>query len=276
MNDELRQALAEAPSAGAAFAAAIRLGKAKNPKLTLGFVARRAGIPSTGYLSDVLTGRRKLHAKYRAPLLKALDLSGTAAELITRLSALDDGSEGEERAQLDADLEALRKVLRLQTRALPERLAGTFFAFEVFAAFGLTGQRASRADLRRFFGTARGIELEGALAQLMQAGLVEREDEEFRIVSDQINFIAGADGISHIDYLTMALRDAEKRVAAWCGKKDESFFSSSILSVKASQYREALPRIKETVQKLESDLESGEADRLVRFNVQIFPLDGDG
>ncbi len=274
MDDELRSALAEATTASAALSAAMRLGKAKNAKLTLGFVARRAGIPSTGYLSDVMSGRRRLSHKYREGLFAAVGVEGTGADLLRVLCALEDEPDEEERSKLEREREALRKFLRQQSRSMPERLAGMFFAFEVFGALGLSGQRASRAQLRAFFGAGRGVEIERALAILLQAGLVERRGEDFHAVTDQINFFGGEDGMSHLDYLTMALRDAEKRVSDWYGKKDESFFSSSIISVKDSTYRAALPSIKDGIRRMESEIESGEADRIVRVSVQIYPLEG--
>jgi hypothetical protein len=274
MEDDLRATLAAAESFSDAIAAAIKLQKSKNERLTLGVLAKRAGIPSTGYIADLVSGRRRLNAKYRDGLLAALGIEERGAELVKTLAALDelDGDDHAERERLAKQRDGLRKLLRQQNRAMPDRMRSMFFAFEVFAAFGLSGQKATRADLREFFGGSRGIELEQALGLLMQAGLIERRDDTFHVVNDNVNFFAGEDGLSHLDGLTLALREAEERVGAWYGKKAESFFSSSIVSVKDATYRAALPGIKSAMLRMESDLESGEADRLVRFNVQIYPL----
>lgn len=272
-DEEIRHAIAETQTASEAFRIAIRLCKARNPKKTLGFLAREAGIPSTGYLSDVASGRRQLAAKYQESLLGALGIYGTVAEFVRILISLELlDSESAEWKIVEKSRENLRKLMRQQNRSMPERLAGMFFAFEVFAAFGLTGQKSTRPALRGFFGVSRGIEIDRALALLIQSGLIERREDEFFVISDQVNFFGGDDGMSHLEYLTMAIRDAETRLGNWFDRRDESFFLSSILSVKDENYREVLPKIKDAIRRHESDLESGDADRLVRFNVQIYPL----
>ncbi len=270
--DESKSNLADLDRAHDALALLIRRAKALNPKQTLGFLAKKAGIPSTGYLSDVMSGRRQLHAKYRDALLDALDVTGTVRSFVTVLLHLEDVGSGDGSDGLQIERDAIRKVLRQQSRQFPERLAGMFFAFEVFAAFGLSGQKATRDQLREFFGVGRGIEIERALGLLIQSGLIEREGDAFRIVSDQFYFI-GKDGLSHIDYLTMALREAEDKVSTWYEKPDQSFFVSSILSVKDATFRAKLPEIKAAMKRVESDLETGDADRLIRVNVQIYPLE---
>ncbi len=272
MTEESKSNLADLERAHEALALLIRRGKAHSPKQTLGFLAKKAGIPSTGYLSDVMSGRRQLHPKYRDALLDALVVTGTVRSFVTVLLQLEDLAEGDHADELVKEREAIRKVLRQQSRQFPERLAGMFFAFEVFAAFGLSGQKATRNQLRDFFGVGRGIEIERALGLLLQSGLIEREGDTFRIVSDQFYFI-GKDGLSHIDYLTMALREAEEKVSAWYERPDQSFFVSSILSVKDGAYRAKLPEIKAAMKRVESDLETGDADRLIRVNVQIYPLE---
>lgn len=272
MTEEPKSNLADAERAHEALAMLIRRGKALNPKQTLGFLAKKADIPSTGYLSDVMSGRRILHAKYRDVLLDALNVTGTVRSFVTVLLAIEDLDGGPGSEELVREREAIRKVLRQQSRQFPERLAGMFFAFEVFAAFGLSGQKATRDQLRAFFGVGRGVEIERALGLLLQSGLIERDGETFRIVSDQFYFI-GKDGLSHIDYLTMALREAEEKVGAWYERPDRSFFVSSILSVKDSTYRVRLPELKAQMKRFESDLETGDADRLIRVNVQVYPLE---
>lgn len=272
MTEEPKSNLADVERAHEALALLIRRSKALDPKQSLGFLAKKAGIPSTGYLSDVMSGRRVLHAKYRDALLDALSVTGTVRSFVTVLLAIEDLDGGTGSEELLKERDAIRKVLRQQSRQFPERLAGMFFAFEVFAAFGLSGQKATRDQLRAFFGVGRGVEIERALGLLLQSGLIERDGDAFRIVNDQFYFI-GKDGMSHIDYLTMALREAEEKVSAWYDKPDESFFVSSILSVKDAVYRAKLPELKARMKRVESDLETGDADRLIRVNVQVYPLD---
>lgn len=274
MEHQLARELAEATDAGDAIGRAYRLRKEADSKVTLGFLCKRASIPSTGYLSDVIKGRRALHPRYREALLAALGLTSVAAEFVEMLLARDDKDQPEaERAELEQRIAGHRKLLAAVTATLPQKLQSMFFSFEVFCAFGLFNHRATKEQLRGYFGAARGVELEMALHLLKAAALVEEDGDSLRLVSERINFIGSEDGMSHLEFLRLSILDAQAKVESWYPRRTEAFFAASILSVKASTYAEALPAVRERIQLLESSLESDAADRLVRFNVQIYPLD---
>jgi len=92
-------------------------GKAKSRKFSLGHVCRRAGIPSTGYFSDVMKGKRILHMKHLEGIARAFLLSTDERSLLSGLVANDRAKTAPERANIADELIKLRKLL--QIRQLP-------------------------------------------------------------------------------------------------------------------------------------------------------------
>ncbi len=248
--------------------------KRANPKLTLGALCRKIGIKSTGYLADVFGGRRKLGPAYWQPLLSALGIDGAAAEYLSLKLAVEREPELGKDAATMLRLETLAKLVGSTQGTLPDRIRQVFFAFEVFSAFGLFRNKPTRTDLRGYFGAARGIELDLALHVLKSLALIEEGDEgAFHLLSDHVNFSDADDGLSHLDFLRLALRDADDKLARLYEQRGRTFFSSSIVSVREAAFVKALPAIKERIRLIESELETGDADRLVRFNIQIYPIE---
>ncbi len=67
------------------------------------------------------------------------------------------------------------------------------------------------------------------------------------------------------------MEDARRNVDRWREKRDESIFSSYIISVKRSQYLKVVDQLRRNLLEIQSNLESDDADMLVRFNIQVFP-----
>ena len=63
--------------------------KKEKREISLGYICKRAGIPSTGYLSDVFKGKRRLNSKYTEGILKALRLKGQEKKFVDLLVAKD-------------------------------------------------------------------------------------------------------------------------------------------------------------------------------------------
>mgnify|MGYP000967579439 CR=1 FL=1 len=84
-----RLLLLDAKDAHGAILSLYRFGKASNAKWSLAYIAKKANISSTGYLSDVLKGKRILHPKYQDSIGLALGLNPGEAEYLSTLIALE-------------------------------------------------------------------------------------------------------------------------------------------------------------------------------------------
>ena len=253
-----------------------RLRKAANAKHSLAFFCREAGIPSTGYLSDVLSGKRTLATKYKRPIIAAFGLKAERARFLRLLIDRDNEAQGKRRRQLEQKVALARKALKITFRRIPGELQGLFTALEVFCAFSLFRNRPTLTDLTGYFGDGRRGEVEAALATLTGLKLIAVDEEDptrHRLLTDHIVFSEGTEGFSHVEFLKLALANAVDEIGYWFPKKDESYFSSVTMSVNRQQFRKVLGELKQKMLLTQAELESPEADSLVRFNVQIYPLD---
>ncbi len=247
------------------------LRKAENAKYSLTFLCRAAGIKSKGTLADVMNGRRKLNAEYWEDLAHAFGLDGIRSELFLLLLRNDAAEEADVKKALVAEIASHRKSIAAADETLPERLRGMFFAFEVFCAFGLYKNEPTRENLRDYFGRAMGVELDAALHLLASSGLAELHGERYKLLRDTVKFTDSEDGISHLNFLRLSIEDAMRKVDKWQPKKELTYFESNMISVRTKDYEKELPRIKETIRKLQTNLESSDADMILRFNVQVYP-----
>ena len=232
-----------------------------------------AGISSTGYLSDVLSGRRKLHLKYRRGITKAFKLGGAAARCLQTLLALDHEKDDARRAKLERRLTLLRKALRIERPPMAPELAELFLAVEVFCAFGLYQNRPTGDDLIGYFGPDRTKDIEAALQLLERLGMVRLEASgRYALLSEQVLFGNRPGSLTAVDFLKLALNDAAANVERWFPAKDQSHFASIIISVNYADYMTKLKKLKTDLLVTQADLESGAADRLVRFNIQVYPI----
>lgn len=274
MHLDTARILAEAPTSTVAIRALYEHFKAQNPKFSLAVICRRSGIASRGNLSDVLTGKRYLHLRYLPGIVRAFGLAGEAAECLQLLIARDQEKDLAERQRMDRRIATLRKTLLIQRRAIPKNLAAIFFGIEVFCAFGLFKNVATREQLARYFSSDPRIRLEEALAILVEMNMIAQEGDVFRVTASHVVFDEDTIGVSHIDFLKLALTNASDHVESWFQQKTLAYFESSVLSVKKNVFKVALKNLKSEMLIKQAELESGDADMLVRFNVQVYPIGG--
>jgi hypothetical protein len=287
----VRDALASAPTASDALRALYELAKAADRRASLAYLCRRAGIPSTGNFADVLSGKRRLAARYAEGVAVAFGLAPAEARLLTLLLRLDHERDAEGRARLVHDLEALRRIMRVRHVALPtdalahERAgaAAFFLATEVFAALGLFANRATRDDLVGWFGRERYVEVERALGFLVASGAVAREAEGgiSRYVPTTTHLALDAPSVADptsppavgpIDVMDAALADARRALPGWFARSKVAHFESAIISVRRDAWEAKLRALKDELLAMQSALEFAPADGLVRFSVQIYPV----
>jgi hypothetical protein len=194
---------------------------------------------------------------------------------------IDNERDAPKRAKLLGRLGLVRKALMVTVKPLgamaesgaQNDVADLFFALQLFCAFGLFANKPTTADLVRYFaGTEAPAAVDAALAALVGLGLVRRIDERWGLLSEQIVFSEDEKGFSHLDLLKRGLAHAAAHVEEWFPRKTSSHFESSIISVRRERFQKLLPEMKSRLLLARSDLEAGDADMLISFNVQIYPL----
>jgi uncharacterized protein (TIGR02147 family) len=264
--------LLEAQDSAEAFRQLYQTAKNLDKRYSLSFMCRRLGLSSKGFLSDVMQGKRLLGHKYWDKVGQIFHLDPACHEILILLFSIDNEKDCDRKKLLTDELAIKRKALRYSKKILSSKLRGMFFSFDVFCAFGLFHNEPSKEQLRQYFGVERGVELEVALNILLTTGLIEKTDHgTYRLTDNRIRFSDSEDGISHLDFLRESIEDARRSVETWKTRTDESIFASNIISVKRSDYLAALNKLKRDLLEIQSNLESQEADILIRFNIQVYP-----
>jgi uncharacterized protein (TIGR02147 family) len=245
--------------------------KKQEPKISIGAVCKRAKIPSRGYLSDVMAGKRNLNQKYAAGIAQALGLKGFARKLWFNMMDLDT------QIQLHADVQTQReKILKswsVNRSPMPSGGDDHYFVMEVFTSFGLFGGAASRAQLIEFFGARDRVI--SALRTLVTWGLVEEiADLQYQVRNGQVVFSGSADGFSHHKYLRNAIEVIRNSSQEWFRRPDVALTQAVTISAKASEVPRFIAKVRDQIDLLKAELECDDADSMIAFNLFSFPLRG--
>ena len=264
----------ESPDSSGILARLHRLQKGRSSKWPMQPVCRKLGIPSTGYFSDVIKGKRSLHPKYLSGISKAFGLDKLQQDYLSLMVNRDHSRDDETRKKMQAELKQIATVLQVQYIPIPAQLSDELlWHFLVFSAFSLFESAPTRTQLEQYFGLERRADLESSLAKLQAMGLIEITGDSTMLVKSRIIFGEAEDGFSHIEFTEKSIQEAAQKARFWYQKPDQSAFLSTIITVQKAAYEAALPTLKSRILNILVDLDSSNGDQLVKFNMQLFPYD---
>lgn len=101
-------------------------------------------------------------------------------------------------------------------------------------------------------------------------GYISLIGESYQLKKKHVIF---EDGNSHenLMFVQGAISEALRQSSVHFQRSQESFFESTILSVKSADYENTLKSSREEFLKWQASLEAVEADTIIRFNIQIYP-----
>lgn len=94
--------VSQAQNGAAAFRGLYELHKSMYRHMSFGYIMRRTGITSKGYLSHVMNGDRRLNARYQNALCDLFKLSNDSRQVIRELWLRDDSKQRDRRAAMNA------------------------------------------------------------------------------------------------------------------------------------------------------------------------------
>ncbi|WP_141733758.1 TIGR02147 family protein [Oligoflexus tunisiensis] len=248
--------------------------KQTHPHFSIAQLCKSCGIPSRGYLSEFLNGKRRLNSRYWKGFIKCFGLTGRLATAAHVVFELEDADSEDERRVLMEKLESLRRSFKKVEESFPSRLHGMVFAAEVYCAFGLYGNNPTKEQLKSYFGRSRALDVEYALACLMGIEVIglDTDTQRYFIRENTIRFTDSEDsGLTMNSFHQYAVQDAERAFKKWYSSQD-AYFETIMISVKKSRLPEFIEKVKDHSILTAQEVESTEADMLIRFNVQIYPL----
>lgn len=239
---------------------------------SISYICKKAGIPSKGYLSDVMRETRILNMKYLEGLIKAFKLEGLSASFFHILVQIDHEKDLDKSTRLLEKKKRAEKAMKVVVGTVPATLSTLFFNLELFCRIGLFENKATRFNLFKIYGKSKSIEVENAIEALKSSNLIVENAGHLALVSDQFKFDTSSNN-SHLEFLHECLTRVTASLNDWYQKPDRAYIESSIISVEESKYKKLLPQIRNLFAELQSDLENGKSDKLILFNIQIVPLD---
>jgi len=246
--------------------------RAQGQALTMAKIAVKLGFRSSGYVSDVLNGRRVLKPEVRIAVVRLFSLKAEAARCLQLLILIDNEKDSHKRTKLRRRLSLARKALQADRKAAPVELQAMFFSLDVFCAFGLFRGMPTTDDLVDYFGPQMRTNVVEALESLRRLGLVTTEADRHRLLSQYWLLADQVSGFSHVDFIRYALRHAAENVERWFPQPNNSILSSTIISTTQRTFAREIPKMRRLLSDMQTKLETSDADAIVRFNVQIYPV----
>ena len=271
--NEIRQALRGSKDSSQAIKRLYELFKKKDGKFSLAYFCQKAGLASKGYLSEVIAGKKTLNPLYAEGIAKAFDLKGVTASYLKVLTELDQATDEKKIEKLKRKKVTLIKSLGVVTAAtLSNSQQDIFFAFQVYSVLGLFQNRTTFAALLEYFGKKNESKLRTTLDYLLDSKLLVQDGEYYAPNYEQVVFSAHQDKQAHFKFLNSCLDKSKAALDEWYSKKSEAYFESSLISVDRAHYQVLLPKIRAMADEMQSQLETPEADQVVLFGIQMFPI----
>ena len=258
-------------TSGDAIKALYKFRNGKDKKFSLGFIAMAAGIPSRGYISDVMKGRRVLSKTYQDKIAKAFKLSGLKARFLALLIARDHAEKETSKRDLTSRLAKLTKALAIEGERMPKDFLEDPYVFDLFCVFGLCKQPATLAELAAYFPEAPVATINASLQLLKNHGYVNASGRGFSVGKQVVRFMGSDNDSDHVRFVKSSLKHESDRVGKYFNKDESSHFEALVVSMKSSELRQFIQRCRADIIQWQADLESDEADMILRMNVQIYP-----
>lgn len=271
---EIDTILLEATNSSEALRDIYQFRKSRNKSLSLARLCQITGIKSKGYLSEVFAGKKVIAGERLKALLTSLDIEGVHYDYIRTLAARDQLLNQEDLPAIEKRLKALRISLKVLADNEKEELPIDLFELEIYCAFGLFGGTASRTQLIKYFGRDRGFALDRCLTNLVRRNWITKEDDTTQAwgINRKHVLLSENNNQHHLSFLQQSIIDAANSIEKWYADKRVAHFESFILSVRSEDYEKAMRAFREKLLVLCNDLESIDADRLVKINLQAYPL----
>lgn len=254
----------------------IAIRRVDSVKFTLSFLSKRLGIKSRSYLTEILKGTKPLNPKHINPLVSLLGLSLPESELLETKLLLEFGDLAPtELEKLKQKLKDTEKKLTSATVEITE-VRDIHLVMILAACFHLFKDgSATRRQILELFQRDKFFEIEKALGELLQNGLLISEGEVYRFspeLGERIHLYMATSPKNEIHYLKSSLAEASDKVNGFNKANKDSIFYSGIITADLARYIESLDYVKQTLRSIQSRIESNPADALIRFSVQLYPL----
>lgn len=218
---------------------ALKLQYQKKGRVNLADFSRKAGFSSRSFLTEYLSGKKKLSKESLRQVKSALTLTKPYMQFFTLLVFKDQPELSTQTpAEIEASLETLKKNLQQQesTKGLisdARKIVRKKDLFRIYAALGTEAEGANISEIL----TRTGMKLndvQGGLQTLLEENVVVYQNQRFYARANQVDFL----GFSDKEALSTLVKDVcedFKSQASAITAEDRNFVFYSAFSVQSQQ-----------------------------------------
>lgn len=235
------------------------------------YLIKKIGMKSKGYISDILSERRKINLSKVNILGRVFGLDKKQLRLFRLLAELDH-MEGYQKEEHLALISFVKQDLKRVRAKLSRGNCDPFFMSKVYCAFALVEERPTSIEVLANSLKEDPHRIQLALKDLCSQGWVlKKENETYDLNHSDVVFDSSDDDSYHFQMAMSYLNDAREKWSEWFEKRDLSYFNSVSLSVKQDDYQKVLKEFKDVCEKFQVKALVEEGDNIIHFNIQIYP-----
>jgi uncharacterized protein (TIGR02147 family) len=247
--------------------------KARDPKFSHRYFTQKVGFSSSGYFSDVLTGKKNLSLAFTLKFAKALKLGREEEEYFINLVGFNQAKTLEEK---NRHYEKMMVSGKVKVDRLEQDKYEYFGTWEHAAVRELLHFLPCKEDYKLLGKSLdpplSAKEVKKSVDLLASLGLIQRDCEgHWRPTSGNLSIGGGFTGLHVANYHRTTLDLAVRALDAF--PPDQKGFSTLTLPLTGEKIRKAKLAIKNLRMYLLALAENGkDADRVYQFNFQMFPV----
>ncbi len=173
--------------------------------------------------------------------------------------------------------EELGKI-KMELSIVPKEVKSHFASYvllsEIFCSLSLFKNAPTKDEILSRFSHRDFLDVESALAELENLKIIERNpaDKRYHQLQKKVSWIKSDNPDATIQGIQEIYKDGVASLPKFFSSREMSLYLASIVSTDWSKFIKVLPKLREEIYRLESEIESESADSLVRFNVQVYPV----
>lgn len=247
--------------------------KARKPAFSHRFLLKKLGITSSGFLGNILSGKRNLPHSHVSRLAGALGLGLKAARYFETLVAFNQAKPLSEKTRLFQELVSQKPADLKVLDDLQLRLFSTWYYVairELIFFFPLRDEYESLA--RKLVPAIKPQEARAAVEDLLEIGLLERDKRGF--LRQKQSVLSTGDEVRSVQAASYqrATMDLAKEAIDRVRHTDRDI-STLTLTLSDESFRTAVEEIRQMRKRLlKLAVDEAGPDRVFQCNLQLFPL----
>jgi uncharacterized protein (TIGR02147 family) len=235
-------------------------------------LARKAGFKSSGHVTMLVKGERRLTPRSAELIAKSIGLKGRRRSLLIAFARLDMAKAEAEKIRIQEEILRLKSYQpEFQMSAKQYSLLATWYYPVLFTLLQITGISQEPAYLARRLG--RGVTVpmvEEAIDDLNFLGLIQKEEERWVPANNTLTTPENVRDLAIPKYHRNSLKLAEDALALPSSERE---FNGLTVTIPAA----LLPRVKEKMRRLRIELnemlsDANDSAEVYQINFQLFPV----